>query len=274
MPGNNHPFDCPCGWCWKISSSDSDDWPRWDNGPRWPRLRCTLESYTIPNARCPVCGEPVFFYQSPYNGRVFFDALGPPWPKHSCTDNPRIRVERFVVPLNHKPKPFEWQVEGWEPVIIEQIEKVGDWARLKLKLISLQRGSFIVRAMSWRDELAPGLPAHIKPLDVFGIGRISILFQTSLEDKIIKTPLVHRTFVACGMESFRKARKGDVASVCQVADATYRNWEKSGTEPGTLLYPPFVDFKIAKRWVQKASDLGSETAKRVLKTHSKFADAE
>src|SRR5688572_18159931 len=42
----------------------------------------TFASFVNPNARCPVCDAPVFFYQSPYGGRVFFDELGPPWPKH------------------------------------------------------------------------------------------------------------------------------------------------------------------------------------------------
>lgn len=51
----------------------------------------TYLSYVNPNARCPVCGASVYFYQSPYGGRVFFDELGPPWPKHPCTDNPVIR---------------------------------------------------------------------------------------------------------------------------------------------------------------------------------------
>lgn len=45
------------------------------------------ETYITPNACCPVCRQKVFFYQSPDGGRVFFDALGPPWPKHPCTDN-------------------------------------------------------------------------------------------------------------------------------------------------------------------------------------------
>lgn len=44
-------------------------------------------SLTIPNAKCPVCGEKVFFYQNIYGSRVFFDSLGIPWPKHPCTDN-------------------------------------------------------------------------------------------------------------------------------------------------------------------------------------------
>jgi hypothetical protein len=48
----------------------------------------TIVSYVNPNAHCPVCGERVFFYQSPSGGRVFFDHPGWPWPKHPCTDNP------------------------------------------------------------------------------------------------------------------------------------------------------------------------------------------
>lgn len=43
--------------------------------------------FVNPNANCPVCGEPVFFYQNEHGSRVFFDELGPPWPKHPCTDN-------------------------------------------------------------------------------------------------------------------------------------------------------------------------------------------
>jgi len=49
----------------------------------------TVVSYVNPNAYCPVCGKQVFYYQSSHGGRVFFDNLGWPWPKHGCTDNPR-----------------------------------------------------------------------------------------------------------------------------------------------------------------------------------------
>ncbi len=40
-----------------------------------------------PNAMCPVCGELVFYYQNKHGSRVYFDELGPPWPKHECMDN-------------------------------------------------------------------------------------------------------------------------------------------------------------------------------------------
>ena len=45
--------------------------------------------FVIPNAKCPVCSVPVFYYSNAFGSRVYFDDLGPPWPKHPCTDNPR-----------------------------------------------------------------------------------------------------------------------------------------------------------------------------------------
>ncbi|MGR9134766.1 hypothetical protein [Rhizobium leguminosarum] len=45
-----------------------------------------------PNARCPFCGVAVFFYANAAGSRVYFDDLGPPWPKHPCTDNPRRSI--------------------------------------------------------------------------------------------------------------------------------------------------------------------------------------
>lgn len=50
-----------------------------------------LNGITRPSS-CPVCGDPVFFFLADNGGRVFFDELGPPWPKHPCTvhDNQEI----------------------------------------------------------------------------------------------------------------------------------------------------------------------------------------
>ncbi|WP_091106580.1 DUF1707 domain-containing protein [Micromonospora citrea] len=45
-----------------------------------------------PNASCPVCGAAVYFYANEHGSRVFFDELGPPWPKHPCTDNPALHA--------------------------------------------------------------------------------------------------------------------------------------------------------------------------------------
>lgn len=59
----------------------------------------SVESYLNPNARCPVCGGRVYFYQSPHGGRVFFDDVGWPWPKHPCTDKLTSELDDELSPL-------------------------------------------------------------------------------------------------------------------------------------------------------------------------------
>ena len=73
----NHPLDCNWGWGGEYHQScgtpdvSIDYW----GDPK---------SYTNPNARCPICKSACYFYRSPNGGGVYFDALGPPWPKHPC----------------------------------------------------------------------------------------------------------------------------------------------------------------------------------------------
>jgi len=97
----NHPPGCRCGFGGDGHLGQSYGGGGYGGGYGAPtydlhspagRLRVYTDSYVDPNARCPVCGAPVFFYQSPYGGRVFFDQLGWPWPKHPCTDNPRANA--------------------------------------------------------------------------------------------------------------------------------------------------------------------------------------
>lgn len=83
----NHASNCNCGWGGighkgRRSASNSFG----SNPPIIRTYRDLQLGFTIPNVHCPVCGVLVFFYTSPYDGRVFFDSLGPPWPKHGCTD--------------------------------------------------------------------------------------------------------------------------------------------------------------------------------------------
>lgn len=79
MPCNafGHSSTCDCGW----GGVNHDPW-RPNINTDWSHA----SSHTTPNARCPMCQNKVFFYRSPNGGAVFFDELGPPWPKHPCTD--------------------------------------------------------------------------------------------------------------------------------------------------------------------------------------------
>ena len=69
--------------------------------------RSATSSFTNPNADCPVCGAAVFFYQNNFGSRVYFDELGPPWPKHPCTDQPfnsGINVTENFVQIGPEPR--------------------------------------------------------------------------------------------------------------------------------------------------------------------------
>ena len=65
--GNNHGPNCHCGWGGVFHgfglTTEKSLWQR-------------KESYTNPNAKCPRCGASVYFYLSPFGGKVFFDAMG------------------------------------------------------------------------------------------------------------------------------------------------------------------------------------------------------
>lgn len=52
-----------------------------------PRHQHNLFDYfsrTVPNIICKYCGDTIYYYENIYGSKVFFDELGPPWPKHDC----------------------------------------------------------------------------------------------------------------------------------------------------------------------------------------------
>lgn len=160
----NHSSNCNCGW-------GGDSGGGWRNGSAartpavkidrvvdglgvWGRVASSkFASYLNPNAHCPVCGDAVFFYQSESGGRVFFDALGPPWPKHRCTDSgpvvsirrPSIASEKAKDTTRRRPKNFlgygkppkgakalsehqarrSYAANGWHPLLQVKVDDVG-----------------------------------------------------------------------------------------------------------------------------------------------------
>jgi len=89
------------------------------------------DSYTVPNAKCPCCGEDVFFYRSPYGGAVFFDELGPPWPKHPCTitEKQSNYLEFSSASASYSSfgskgrRTYKWQNHGWHPGLCPRLEE-------------------------------------------------------------------------------------------------------------------------------------------------------
>ncbi|MDF5280159.1 hypothetical protein CGH25_05640 [Vibrio parahaemolyticus] len=93
----------------------------------------SVEAYTIPNAQCPVCGALVFYYEHTNGSKVYFEELGPPWPKHPCTDNPRaLLVAPKLISKHEKPSVVRnvnasqtnWVTNGWKPSTISSLKEV------------------------------------------------------------------------------------------------------------------------------------------------------
>jgi hypothetical protein len=138
MPCNahNHPASCDCGWggVWHGNVPYGGGGRRFQcdgeqdsSAPRAESIHKLVErgsprSLTIPNAKCPVCGCRVFFYQNEYGSRVFFDDLGPPWPKHPCTDNSwhssPASGKIVAADLQEEPSRRTVPVEEWRPCVI------------------------------------------------------------------------------------------------------------------------------------------------------------
>ena len=113
----NHPIGCRCGWGGEGHlgrNHGAENRVRPFAALARERYQDLLDAHTTPNARCPVCGTRVFFYQSEAGGRVYFDELGPPWPKHSCTDRsakPSLQKLTAAAPGQ------------WQPLLIESFAK-------------------------------------------------------------------------------------------------------------------------------------------------------
>ena len=95
----NHPPECNCAWSGgggnaKIATTEQSAQFK------------TSKSYVNPNALCPVCRATVFYYQSPLGGRVFFNDLGWPWPKHECTDHPQAQNNSLIILSSKSIAPF------------------------------------------------------------------------------------------------------------------------------------------------------------------------
>ena len=64
--------------------------------PEFQRMHRVSACFVDPNARCPVCDEPVFYYENEWGSRVFFDELMPPWPKHPFTNSIPLKLSLFA----------------------------------------------------------------------------------------------------------------------------------------------------------------------------------
>ncbi|MFV2045281.1 MAG: hypothetical protein ACC700_18865 [Anaerolineales bacterium] len=139
------------GWCSADSSEENQR----------VTFKYSLDSYVNPHAECPVCGAPVFFYQSPYGGRVFFDELGPPWPKHPCTDNTVTTDNPIRETSTGNTKRYSWEESGWQPFIVIEIRELDSAPVIKYE--GTYKGELLWLYGPNGDLLPDNSPIHIRP---------------------------------------------------------------------------------------------------------------
>ena len=110
----NHPLNCTCGWGGEGYFKA--------NGSFFYEFIGEYEGYVNPNALCPVCREQIYFVSFSNGGRAFFDELGPPWPKHPCTDRSSSPPPSYFPDYRYSDEDdlshIAWYLDGWKPVQI------------------------------------------------------------------------------------------------------------------------------------------------------------
>jgi hypothetical protein len=272
----NHPSNCHCGWggVWygqnAISNHSAQELKTlsyysefWRGGRRG-----NYETYTIPNAACPVCGKPVFFYQSSYGGRVFFDDLGPPWPKHPCTDNSQNFIPKAYLPnVGQNPAPLKWQEDGWEPVEVLTVSENSALRILTVRRIETD-GLIINLGLFLETFLPKDSLVFIKEKDDLGIFEISYLDMFAIRDRVQERKAIayRNCYSMQDVEAWQQASMiQDANKQIQVAfNILFCN--QMETEREIDVNDKKIDLDAARYWLTRASKNGSEAANHILKT--------
>lgn len=231
----NHPPGCTCGWggyghLGKRTAVPYTQRSSADVFLYVPRITSTYESYVNPNARCPVCGEGVWFYQSPNGGRVFFSEFGYPWPKHPCTDSRSTPKPITDYVRSSQPSGkvvYHWQRSGWRPFFISRVERfdvtlIRISGQLEGACLALYAKSLLVRGLPGYEvrSISPSCLAQAKRVEV-GKYKFSVITEEGYSD----------TFFLYDSQDKAMVDSGEREKVLVVSASTSREQDgKNGAE--------------------------------------------
>jgi hypothetical protein len=100
-----------------------------------------------------------FFYENEHGSRVFFDNLGPPWPKHPCTDIPREYVPTSRTPIRRTRGSIQELISAanvaglfankvfgrrapdeWAMLVVTEVERAGGYNTVKAEFLDSREG--------------------------------------------------------------------------------------------------------------------------------------
>jgi hypothetical protein len=218
LTGFNHYANCGCGWCvntgGRLSGSQrillQDDMRHRDalNLLKGHAARSISGCYVNPNAKCPVCGDAVYFYANEHGSRVFFDDLGPPWPKHPCTDNPREPViprgaptrrtrgmmQELITAANtaglFKNKVFGRRIPAeWTLLLVVDVRRDDDENTVTAEFLDSQTGETTqFKCRSTHPVLEPGDFVNMKGKEISFVDKATLVPITFLDGAVIVVP--------------------------------------------------------------------------------------
>jgi len=176
----------------------------------------TYDSFVNPRAVCPKCLQKVFYYQSPYGGKVFFDTLGPPWPKHPypCSDR-NTQIQEQTERNQHlqgcstaASNPiYPWQAEGWEPLCTISIHEVHSNKFISIR--GIYKGNEISVYIKNETDFPKRSPLHLRVQDEesYELSTISITIPLG---RIIKLRYrAYKTLQLAYIRTMRPTRRKD-----------------------------------------------------------------
>jgi hypothetical protein len=249
----NHSFSCDCGFGGDTGGGGGRRWGSVSNftanyaPPSFGWLRDsggTVESYVNPNARCPVCGCPVFFYRSPFDGRVFFDALGWPWPKHPCTDNRREPERATRASLVGRQPPTTWRREGWNPLLSLRVTYGVERSGIRGDC----DGRFVDLALSAGTKIDRESPVLIRT-SFPDLHEVTFLTSDHFSIRPVDAVAFNRCLLPVGEEVLMRAAKKDPSALYSVG--RFFLWDLDDAESAT----PFLEAAAVRGNVEAAFDL-------------------
>jgi hypothetical protein len=180
----NHPPNCDCGWGGVFYGFEvKTERYYWQ----------VSDSYTNPNATCPICRAKVFYYESPFGGKVYFDHMGPPWPKHPCMDLHQAKTQtKFgtektqpTIKLNISNYKIE---EGWRPVYCAEIKNSTELDGCIVLSLYEPENRKLLYAKHKResiDERSPILIRRVKDTKQYEISTLSLQDKSPSELRLL-----------------------------------------------------------------------------------------
>lgn len=122
----------------------------------------------------------------PIGGRwkSFFDELGPPWPKHPCTDNSSVpggASSKVVTEINNfRSDAYKWQVDGWSPFFISSISRIDKkFLRIKGEYNDIEKSIYASKTLTVFGDPVPITEKSIAYLREGEDGQYQLSFITA-----------------------------------------------------------------------------------------------